>query len=166
MPHTGILLGKDLQNREGFYSALERPKQTAFGRPLFRSLPSKAAALFHALIANHPFIDGNKRTAVLAMHDFLWVNGRMVLASNDDMIELALKVADRRGQPHEQLVKELTTLLGQTCKPIASIPRTATNKDFLDHCKFMAGSIRDMLKAPEDELKRAYIAAIAKKFGN
>ena len=41
---------------------------------MFRSLPEKAAALFHSLIANHPFGNGNKRTAVIALELFLSAN--------------------------------------------------------------------------------------------
>jgi len=41
---------------------------------MFRSLPEKAAALFHSLIANHPFENGNKRTAVIALELFLSAN--------------------------------------------------------------------------------------------
>jgi len=44
-----------------------RPQPTAFGADAYQDVHSKAAALLHSLVNNHPFIDGNKRTAVLAM---------------------------------------------------------------------------------------------------
>jgi death-on-curing protein len=47
-------------------SAVLRP-QTAIGElDAYPSVHEKAAALMHSLIRNHPFVDGNKRTAVVA----------------------------------------------------------------------------------------------------
>ena len=48
-----------------------RPFQTAFGHELFPDDFAKAGALFHGLVRNHPFVDGNKRSAVLATVLFL-----------------------------------------------------------------------------------------------
>ena len=56
-------------------SAANRPFQTAFGHEIFADAFSKAAALFHALISDHPFNNGNKRAAVLALDHFLLANG-------------------------------------------------------------------------------------------
>lgn len=36
------------------------------------------AVLAHAIVRNHPFLDGNKRTATLALLEFLYLNGLMV----------------------------------------------------------------------------------------
>lgn len=46
-------------------SACARPFQDVFGAELYPSVPLKAAALFHGIIAGHVFVDGNKRTAAL-----------------------------------------------------------------------------------------------------
>ncbi|MBZ2408542.1 type II toxin-antitoxin system death-on-curing family toxin [Streptomyces albidoflavus] len=56
-------------------SAVERPRTNVFGAELYPTLHDKAAALLHALARNHALIDGNKRTAWLAMRFFLRVNG-------------------------------------------------------------------------------------------
>ncbi|MEU6108356.1 Fic family protein [Streptomyces albidoflavus] len=56
-------------------SAIERPRTNVFGAELYPTLHDKAAALLHALARNHALIDGNKRTAWLAMRFFLRVNG-------------------------------------------------------------------------------------------
>ena len=60
-------------------AALERPgrrPQTTFaGEDLHSDLPAKAAALLHALVQSHPFVDGNKRIGAHAMILFLVVNG-------------------------------------------------------------------------------------------
>ncbi len=45
-------------------AAVLRPQQTMFGADAYPDLHTKAAAMVHSLIRNHPFVDGNKRTAV------------------------------------------------------------------------------------------------------
>jgi death-on-curing family protein len=45
------------------YSACARPFQSAFGEVIYATPNEKISALFHGLIANHAFVDGNKRTA-------------------------------------------------------------------------------------------------------
>ncbi len=56
------------------HSAVERPKATFDGRDLYPTVFAKAAALLESLCMNHPFTDGNKRTAWGATKRFLWVN--------------------------------------------------------------------------------------------
>ena len=58
-------------------SCCARPFQTAFGEDLFPRDIDKAAALFHAIVANHPFVDGNKRTATLSAILFLAARDRI-----------------------------------------------------------------------------------------
>ena len=60
-------------------SALYRP-QTGY----YADLIEEAAALWESLAQNHPFIDGNKRTAFAATYTFLAVNGAQLTASADD----------------------------------------------------------------------------------
>jgi len=47
-------------------------------------------------VKNNPFVDGNKRTALVAMLEFLGLNGRRLEAPDDDLIELVLGVAEGR----------------------------------------------------------------------
>jgi death-on-curing protein len=61
-------------------SACHRPSSTVFGEDAYPTLTLKAAALLHSLTANHPFVDGNKRTAWLATVVFLRDNGATVVA--------------------------------------------------------------------------------------
>jgi death on curing protein len=56
-------------------SAIERPRTNVFGTELYPTLHGKAAALLHSVARNHALIDGNKRTAWLAMRVFLRFNG-------------------------------------------------------------------------------------------
>lgn len=54
-------------------SALYRP-QTGY----YPDVPAEAAALFESLIQNHPFVDGNKRTAFAVLDVFLRLNGHVL----------------------------------------------------------------------------------------
>jgi len=56
-------------------SAVYRPQTTFNGEDLYDSLFEKAASLFHSLLFNHPFVDGNKRTALVSAIIFLELNG-------------------------------------------------------------------------------------------
>ena len=56
-------------------AALYRP-QTGY----YASLVEEAAALWESLAQNHPFIDGNKRTAFAATYTFLAINGARLTA--------------------------------------------------------------------------------------
>ena len=51
--------------------AIARPFQTFDGEDLYATIFDKAAALGESLIINHPFVDGNKRTGILAVAAFL-----------------------------------------------------------------------------------------------
>lgn len=73
-------------------SALERPKATFGGEDLYPSIFGKAAALIQSLILNHPFDDGNKRTAITTCALFLHLNGYEVNLPVKDSIEFTLNV--------------------------------------------------------------------------
>ncbi len=77
-------------------SALAMPAATLGGELLHASLDEQAAAYLFHLVKNHPFVDGNKRTALVAMLAFLGLNGRRLEAPDDDLIELVLGVAEGR----------------------------------------------------------------------
>lgn len=72
-------------------SALARPMNlAAYGEP---DLPALAAALGYGLTRNHPFVDGNKRTAYVAIETFLDLNGLEVTASDADCVVTMLRLA-------------------------------------------------------------------------
>jgi death-on-curing protein len=77
-------------------SALAQPLATFGGMDLHPTLVDKAAALGFALIANHPFVDGNKRVGHAAMEVFLVLNGLEVRASVDEQERVILEVASGR----------------------------------------------------------------------
>lgn len=74
-------------------AAAERPKMRFAGQALYPTVWEKAAAYFDSLIRNHVFIDGNKRTAVLAAARFLFSNGYELGASNRALEQFTIRVA-------------------------------------------------------------------------
>src|SRR3990170_2951275 len=74
-------------------SAVARPMATFGSDDLYPDIFSKAAALMHSIIKNHPFVDGNKRTAITAASLFLIRNGFQIKAANKELERFALKAA-------------------------------------------------------------------------
>lgn len=65
-----------------------------FGAEAYGDPYEEAAALLHGLAANHPRVDGNKRTARLAAATFLGVNGvDLVGCDQDTAYDLVIDVA-------------------------------------------------------------------------
>ncbi|MED3751551.1 type II toxin-antitoxin system death-on-curing family toxin [Geobacillus stearothermophilus] len=73
-------------------SAVNRPKQSAFGQDAYPTLWLKAAALYASLCQNHPFHNANKRTGFAAMKQFLWLNGYLLTAPEKEAEEYTVKV--------------------------------------------------------------------------
>lgn len=74
-------------------SATARAQATFDGRDLYPSLFLKAAALIASLAQNHPFLDGNKRTAITATGLFLQLNRYALTATNEALEEFTRQVA-------------------------------------------------------------------------
>lgn len=74
-----------------FDSALARPLNlVAYGNPDFADL---AASYGYGLAQNHPFVDGNKRTAFLAVGLFLYMNGYRLTVSQTEATATVLALA-------------------------------------------------------------------------
>ena len=73
-------------------SAVYRPQATFDGKDLYIDIFDKAAALLQSLLKNHPFIDGNKRTALTSAGLFLRLNGYKLINAKIEEVEFAIKV--------------------------------------------------------------------------
>ncbi len=72
-------------------SALARPRHSAhYGQPDIADL---AASYGCGIARNHPFIDGNTRTAFVAVELFLMLNGQELVANDSDCVITMLAVA-------------------------------------------------------------------------
>ncbi len=87
------LLGGEREGGGFLDSVLALPRQTLGGRLVYRTVYDKAGVLLRSMIKNHPFIDGNKRIAVATCALFLLMNQYLLIASAEEMVEFALRVA-------------------------------------------------------------------------
>lgn len=71
---------KGIRDKGILESAIGRPYQTFDGKDLYPDTVDKAAAIFESIVSNHPFVDGNKRTAYVLM--------RLILKRNQLDIEV------------------------------------------------------------------------------
>jgi death-on-curing protein len=94
-------------------SALARPRATVFGADAYPTVRGKAAALLHSLARNHALVDGNKRLAWQATAVFLWLNGYDVTATDDELFDLVVSVADG-SQPDVQKIGERLEAFSRT----------------------------------------------------
>jgi death-on-curing protein len=85
-----------LRDRGLLESAVARPQASAFGADAYPDLVTKAAALLHSLVLNHPFVDGNKRTAVLATLVFLDLNGYAIRWQQHEALDFMLRLAQHQ----------------------------------------------------------------------
>jgi death-on-curing protein len=74
-------------------SPIGRPQASFDNQDLYLDLYNQAAALLDSLIRNHPFIDGNKRTGIVAAGLFLQMNGYRLTASDSELEIFTLEVA-------------------------------------------------------------------------
>ena len=87
-----------LRDRGMLESALARPQQkAAYGEP---DLADLAAAYAFGIARNHPFVDGNKRVAFVALELFLRINGFELVA--DDRACLAVMLDLAAGELEEE----------------------------------------------------------------
>lgn len=85
----------------GLESALARPRnRLAYGKKK-ASLARLAAAYAFGIIKNHPFIDGNKRTALVIAFAFLEVNGVEMAASEEEAYRVFMDLASGRMSEEE-----------------------------------------------------------------
>ena len=74
-------------------SAIKSPFQTFDGAELFKNIFEKAACLGFGILQNHPFLDGNKRTALHSMSVFLFANDIALSYNDNEVVELYFNIA-------------------------------------------------------------------------
>jgi death-on-curing protein len=106
--------GDGLRDRGLLESALARPRN----RWAYSSKPPELAALAagyaFGIIKNHPFVDGNKRTAAVVCETFIEMSGHVLTASNEQMYLTFVQLAE--GSLSED---ELTAWIGGCLAPAA-----------------------------------------------
>lgn len=84
---------KGIRDQGILESAINRPYQTFNGQDLYPTPAEKSAAIFESIISNHPFVDGNKRTAYVMMRLILKENKLDVSASENEKFDFVIKAA-------------------------------------------------------------------------
>jgi len=84
-----------LRDQRLLESALAQPRQSAFQSDIYPTVPEKAAALAFFISENQPFLDGNKRTAAVALIAFLRINGLDLKASNEEAYDAVMGLAGK-----------------------------------------------------------------------
>lgn len=105
---------KGVLNFGNLKAAVSRPFAAFGDQELFPDLTAKVAAQIHAISSYHPFVDGNKRTALVAADVCLRLNGYR-LTDSDDLESFFWSIA--RG---EQSVEDISTWVTNQTKSVTS----------------------------------------------
>lgn len=87
-------------------SAIAQPHASFDGEYIHENIFEMAAAYGFHICQNHPFYDGNKRTALIAMYTFLFVNGYRLEADKKSLFAIVVDLASGKVEK-----KELATYL-------------------------------------------------------
>lgn len=88
--------GDGLRDQGLLESALAQPQATFGGKFVHEDVFAMAAAYLFHIVSNHPFVDGNKRTGLLAALVFLDQNGISIESHSEDLYRFTIGVAEGR----------------------------------------------------------------------
>lgn len=90
-----ILAGtRQIREIELLEAAVARPAASVFGEDAYPTLNGKVAALMHSVARNHPFTDGNKRTATVGAIFMFLVNGQRIVWQQAEAVTVILRLAE------------------------------------------------------------------------
>ncbi|MBX7065860.1 MAG: type II toxin-antitoxin system death-on-curing family toxin [Parachlamydiales bacterium] len=102
---------KGIREQNLLISAISQPFSTFNGVYLHKTIHDKAAAYLFHICQNHPFIDGNKRVALVSALIFLAMNQQPIDYQENDLEEMTLKVASGK-MKKEAIAEFLSKCLG------------------------------------------------------
>jgi death-on-curing protein len=105
---------RGLRDTAALEAAVARPGMTFGGEDLYPDVATKAAALMHSLVVNHPFVDGNKRVGAAAAELVVVVNGHRLGATDAQLEKVTFSVA--RG---EMTAEALAIWFRQRMEPLS-----------------------------------------------
>ena len=83
-----------IRDKGMFESAIFRPFATFAGSDLYPNIYLKCAAFIQSIVKNHPFVDGNKRTAFVGCFMLLKLNKIYLKVENKNAIDFMISVAN------------------------------------------------------------------------
>lgn len=93
-------------------SALVTPMMAVFGEELHKSVYDKGAAYLFSISRNHPFNDGNKRTAASVTLIFLRVNGKTPQYDAEEYSDFVADIAEGKFS-----IQDISNYLESLCSP-------------------------------------------------
>jgi death-on-curing family protein len=131
-----------VKSKEMLESACERPNTGIGGVYKYKTLEEKSAALFHSLTKNHPFHNGNKRTALVSLLTALYRNDKIINRNiaDDDIYDFVVSVtADEyptknHGLTVDGIVDAIARWVKRNSTPIKARPTGMKTRNFIDKC--------------------------------
>lgn len=90
--------------------AVGRPQMSVGFQDAYKTIFDKAAAMFHSIINNHPFLDGNKRTSLFSAVLFLEYNGWELDFKRKEAVKFT-----RRAHNQDYTVDQISKWLKEHC---------------------------------------------------
>ena len=138
-----------LRDRGLLESAIGGAFQSMFGQDLYPTHEEKAFILFLNIAKNHPFMDGNKRTAALVSDFYLMENGLELDLDLKDKFKFLLNILEKNIETEQALF-----LFKEFVKPIESITRNPLTKeieiDFIKKYEEISNTINNNFLTSKD----------------
>ena len=128
-PGTEPVYKHDCIDENLLRSVAVQPFQSGFGIEFYPTLTDKAAYVFFTIAGSHIFSNGNKRTAVIALDQFLLANGAYLLLSNEEVKTLAELTASyhEREESPEIAKKRILDAITKHCIEFRQFRKTDPN---------------------------------------
>jgi len=110
----------EVLNMNQLEAAVGQPQAGYAGTEFYPGIFNKAAVLLRCLILDHPFLDGNKRTGLLATAHFLNINGYTLTVSQEERANFCINIAE---QPDAFNVKTIAKWLERNSAPLPQAAR-------------------------------------------
>lgn len=101
-----------IRDESRLQSVIVAPKQNVFGKEQYGSIFYKAAVYLRNIIGDHPFVDGNKRTALTACVILLARNGAILTANPQELEDFTVQVAT-----NHLTIEHIASWLERNCHP-------------------------------------------------
>ena len=82
-----------------------------FGKEIYETNEQKAVAYLYFLIKDHPFTDGNKRTAILTFEVLCYMNGLQAIYTYHELESIPIFIEKIKEEDHQNVIRKLATLI-------------------------------------------------------
>ncbi|GAD22581.1 type II toxin-antitoxin system death-on-curing family toxin [Acidovorax sp. MR-S7] len=143
-----------VKSQQMLESACERPNTGSGDHYKYKTLDTKLAALFHSLTKNHPFHNGNKRTALVSILTALHRNDRRLKSevTDDDIYDFVVAVTadafprEKHGLDVDEVVIEIAKWFKDKTTPRKITATGMRVNDFIAKCTAAGGLCKDAPK--------------------